>query len=528
MVRHRQRHAGPHARVRVLARRRAVRAVQHARDALASSPASTRSASARSTSPATSTRRRPTRTWEVVPAPIADDHVRPEPAGSCPASRARPCRAPRSRRSFTFTADQPDATFECSVDGSDFVPCTSPYLAFAVDRRRPRVPGPRRERAHDHRRRADRPGPGDELRVARAARARLDAAQHRDHGRPATRRRSTRSPSSSSPAATTARRPTLLTFECSLDGQPYTGCSSPEEYSDLLHGDARAARARDRPRGQRRHHARALHVERRPAAGRDDPHRARTRSSRARARRSRGRRPCPAPPTSAGSTARSSTSDCTSPVTLLRPGRRRPPVRRPRDVAARARRRWSGRSGSGRSATPRRRSRPSTPGRTSRRPRTRAPSSPSRASKPNSTFMCSLDGREPEPCTSPLVFPRLHAGQHRLEVTAFSPRILDQQGVPIEPDYDEIPAIYEWEIIDTEAPRRVDRLGPARHDDQHDRGVRPQRRRPDGRARVLARRRRLQRVRARGRVHRARARPAHAPGARGRPARQRRPDAGAA
>jgi hypothetical protein len=74
------------------------------------------------------------------------------------------------------------------------------------------------------------------------------------------------------------------------------------------------------------------------------------------------------------------------------------------------------------------------------------------ASKPNSTFMCSLDGREPEPCTSPLIIPRLRPGPHVLEVTAFSPRLLDPQGVPIEPDYDEVPATYEWEIEDTEAP----------------------------------------------------------------------------
>ena len=82
------------------------------------------------------------------------------------------------------------------------------------------------------------------------------------------------------------------------------------------------------------------------------------------------------------------------------------------------------------------------------------------ASKPNSTFMCSLDGREPEPCTSPLSYPRLHAGQHMLEVTAFSPRILDPFGVPIEPDYDEVPTTYEWEIEDTEAPNASIDWGP--------------------------------------------------------------------
>ena len=45
-------------------------------------------------------------------------------------------------------------------------------------------------------------------------------------------------------------------------------------------------------------------------------------------------------------------------------------------------------------------------------------------------------------------------------MTAFSPPLLDRFGVPIEPDYDEVPAVYEWEIIDTEAPSASIDWGP--------------------------------------------------------------------
>ncbi|HEV2950624.1 MAG TPA: hypothetical protein VGZ51_00840, partial [Actinomycetota bacterium] len=82
------------------------------------------------------------------------------------------------------------------------------------------------------------------------------------------------------------------------------------------------------------------------------------------------------------------------------------------------------------------------------------------ANKPGVSFTCSLDGREPEPCTSPLVYPRLHPGQHRLEVIAESPPILDPEGEPIEPDYEPVPAVYEWEIDDTEPPNASIDWGP--------------------------------------------------------------------
>ena len=42
------------------------------------------------------------------------------------------------------------------------------------------------------------------------------------------------------------------TFECSLDNEPFSECTSPYEYADLEIGAAQLPRPRDRPRGQHR------------------------------------------------------------------------------------------------------------------------------------------------------------------------------------------------------------------------------------------------------------------------------------
>ena len=93
-----------------------------------------------------------------------------------------------------------------------------------------------------------------------------------------------------------------------------------------------------------------------------------------------------------------------------------------------------------------------------------------------------------------------------LEVTAFSPRILDPLGRPIEPDYDEVPATYEWEIEDTEAPNASIDWGPPATTTSTNAVFGLSSDDPTAAARVLARRRRLQRVRPGGRVHRPRSR----------------------
>ena len=74
-----------------------------------------------------------TRTLTVVAGAGHDDHLRP----GRPDRRAAARRSPPSTSEsaiFVFSADQPGSTFECSLDGAEFAPCTSPH-AYWVRRR---------------------------------------------------------------------------------------------------------------------------------------------------------------------------------------------------------------------------------------------------------------------------------------------------------------------------------------------------------------------------------------------------------
>ena len=54
---------------------------------------------------------------------------------------------------FTFESNQPGATFQCSVNGSPWVPCTLAVHRRPAGRgRRARLRGPRRQPVHLHRR----------------------------------------------------------------------------------------------------------------------------------------------------------------------------------------------------------------------------------------------------------------------------------------------------------------------------------------------------------------------------------------
>ena len=61
-------------------------------------------------------------------------------------------------------------------------------------------------------------------------------------------------------------------FECSLDGAAYEGCSSPEEYTELVPGEHTFAVARRRPGRadpERRRHPRELHLDGGAGGGHD-------------------------------------------------------------------------------------------------------------------------------------------------------------------------------------------------------------------------------------------------------------------
>jgi hypothetical protein len=123
--------------------------------------------------------------------------------------------------SFGFSADETGATFECSLDGAPYSPCTSPKQYSGLT-----------AAPHEFRVRA------------------IDAAGNTDLS-PAVHSWSvdTTPPGSliiDKPAATTqstsatfmfASGEQNVTFECSLDGGAYAGCSSPKEYTGLAAGE---------------------------------------------------------------------------------------------------------------------------------------------------------------------------------------------------------------------------------------------------------------------------------------------------
>ena len=122
--------------------------------------------------------------------------------------------------SFTFSASEPGASFECSLDSAPFAACTSPqaYAGLA-------------DGAHDFRVRA------------------TDAAGNTD-ATPATRSWTidTTAPETtigSGPTGTVTTDAASFTFsasepgasfECSLDSAPFTACTSPQAYSGLADG----------------------------------------------------------------------------------------------------------------------------------------------------------------------------------------------------------------------------------------------------------------------------------------------------
>ena len=88
-----------------------------------------------------------------------------------------------------------------------------------------------------------------------------------------------------------------LRFECALDGTAFNSCVSPQQFSDLTHGTHTLLVRAGRRRRQLRPHAGQLQVDRRAAAGHDDP----DRSGRGH-HREHGRPPSPSRPNVPGST----------------------------------------------------------------------------------------------------------------------------------------------------------------------------------------------------------------------------------
>ena len=267
--------------------------------------------------------------------------------------------------------------------------------------------------------------------------------------------------------------------------------------------------ARDRPRRERRPDAGELHVDDQRAARHDgsrddDPDRP-DRPDDDRHRRDASRSPptSPSPRSSARSTASRSPSASR---------RRSTRTSRPATTPSACARPTSRATSTTTPATLRR-------GRSWRRPRRRSPRRRRRPAASASatfqfssdqtgvTFFCSLDGLEATLCSSPKTYNGLPDGEHTFEVTA-----RNSLGA-----VDETPAEHVWTVAVPPETTITDDAGQPDHVHERHVHVHRHRRRPD--VRVLARRRRVRRVRHAGAVQRPDGRLAHVRGPRRRRAR---------
>jgi len=119
---------------------------------------------------------------------------------------------------FTFLSDRDDATFECSLDGAAFQPCTSPHAIAGLAE-------------GDH---------GLEVRATRRVRA-VDPTPASYAWAvaipPETTVAGPASPSTSPSATLTfSSDDPDATFECSRNGEPFAACTSPVQYANLADG----------------------------------------------------------------------------------------------------------------------------------------------------------------------------------------------------------------------------------------------------------------------------------------------------
>jgi hypothetical protein len=121
--------------------------------------------------------------------------------------------------SFSFAADEAGSSFECSLDGASFTGCTSPQAYSGLG-----------EGAHTFRVRAmDPAGNTDATPATYSWTVDLTAPETTVDAGP--------SPSTNQTGASFAFSANeAASFQCSLDGAPFSACSSPEAYSGLAEG----------------------------------------------------------------------------------------------------------------------------------------------------------------------------------------------------------------------------------------------------------------------------------------------------
>ena len=171
-----------------------------------------------------------THTWTVVATPVTT--IAEGPAGRI--VDGQPPAAPNTNENaiFKFSADQSNSTYECSLDGAEFAPCTSPHAYWIVE-----------DGTHEFEVRATNPEG-----VVEEPSARYEWAVELgpDTIKPETRITRTPSNPDGNTVATFEftgsdnRTPTgSLSYECALDGganPQYNSCTSPQQFSDLQRG----------------------------------------------------------------------------------------------------------------------------------------------------------------------------------------------------------------------------------------------------------------------------------------------------
>ncbi len=176
---------------------------------------------------------------------------------------------------FTYKADQPNVTFECSIDGADFVPCNTPagteegvfvhagWVSFSD--------------THSFEVRATNAFfiVGQEVGYEWVVELGPDIVEPNSQFATGPENGTMLQVADFTFVGTDNRSLSVdLQFECALDSTTeWNSCVSPQQFSDLTRGDAHAAPPGDRRGRQRRVHARRVHVDRRAAAGCDDPRR---------------------------------------------------------------------------------------------------------------------------------------------------------------------------------------------------------------------------------------------------------------
>lgn len=376
------------------------------------------------------------RAWTVVAAPQTT--ITSGPAGQVVNGAPQQPFSSTESAIFVFSSDQPGSTFECSLDGADYLPCTSPRAYWITT-----------NGLHEFAVRATNPeGVVEEPPVVYEWMVELGpdltAPNTSIISRPS-------NPDTSSVATFTFsgsdnRTPSgELTFECALDGTAFNSCVSPQQFSDLTHAShTMLIRARD-------------------AAGNFDP--------------------TPAsytwtvelPPVvtfiSAPAEITESTTaefafasnvpgstfqcwldgvmeSCTSPKTYtgLAAGDHYFAVlaTAPAGTTSVQWEEWEWTIGD--------LSAPVTSITSSPAPVTESTVGTFEfTSEPGATFTCSLDNAEPVPCASPHTYPNLSVGAHTFSVQAVTPHLL------VEP----VPASFEWTVIDLTAPVVSIQYGPA-------------------------------------------------------------------